>query len=197
MKRVVLIGDSIRMGYQETVRTELGNSADVWGPKQNGGTSEKVLSRLDHWAITREPDVLHINCGLHDLKREFGQAAAAIPPDVYEQNVRTIMTRARRETDAIVVWALTTPVNQEWHHKNKSFDRFEADVSTYNALAANIARDLDIVVNDLFAVVTAEGRDGLLLADGVHFTPEGYALLGRRVADCIREVTRTAGTRSL
>ena len=43
MKAVILIGDSIRMGYQETVREQLGGRAGVWGPAENGGTSEYEL----------------------------------------------------------------------------------------------------------------------------------------------------------
>lgn len=97
-----------------------------------------------------------------------------------------------QETDAIVIWALTTPVNQEWHRKEKPFDRFEEDVRAYNGIAASIAQELDIVVNDLFSVVTMEGRDELLLPDGVHFKPQGYALLGRAVAGCIRNVAAKA-----
>lgn len=73
------------------------------------------------------------------------------------------------------------------------FDRFETDVGAYNAVAASIARELDIVVNDLFAVVTTYGRDDLLLPDGVHVKPEGYALLGRAVTHCTREVSEPAG----
>lgn len=192
MKKVALIGDSIRMGYQEKVRTELDNWADVWGPEQNGGTSQNVLSNLEEWVITREPDIAHINCGLHDLRKEFGQSVAAVPLDEYEQNLRVIMTRVKNETDAIVVWGLTTPVNQGWHHKNKPFDRFEEDVSSYNAVAESIAREMDIVVNDLFTVVTVKGRDNLLLPDGVHFKEEGYAILGKTVADCIREAEEAA-----
>ena len=188
MKRVVLIGDSIRMGYQEVVRSELEGWADVWGPEQNGGTSENVLARLGDWAIKREPDVLHINCGLHDLRREIGQETAAIPLNVYSDNVRTIVTRAKTETDAIVIWALTTPVNQEWHHKNKPFDRYETDVTTYNTVAADIARELGIVVNDLFATVISAERDNLLLSDGVHFKPHGYVLLGKQVAGLIKRI---------
>ena len=189
MKRIILVGDSIRMGYQETVRAELVGWADVWRPEQNGGTSENVLAHLDEWAITRQPDVLHLNCGLHDLTREFGQDTAAVPLDAYAKNVQAILTRVKTETNAIVVWALTTPVNQEWHHhKNKPFDRFEMDVAAYNTVAADIARELGIVVNDLFATITSAGRDDLLLPDGVHFKPEGYALLGKSIAACIRRV---------
>ena len=192
MKTIVLIGDSIRMGYQETVRKELADSADVWGPEQNGGTSENVLAHLDEWVIRCHPDVLHINCGLHDLKKEFGQDTAAVPLSRYADNVRTILTRVKTETESTVVWALTTPVNQDWHHKNKSFDRFERDVILYNAAATDICRELDILINDLFATVTSAGRDDLLLPDGVHFKPEGCALLGRRVADCVINTLRNA-----
>ena len=188
MKRIVLVGDSIRMGYQETVRAELAGWADVWGPDQNGGTSENVLSHLGEWVLARCPNVLHINCGLHDLRKEFGQNTAAVPLSAYTDNVRTILTRVKTKTDAIVVWALTTPVNQEWHNKNKPFDRYEKDVATYNTVAAGIAQELGIVVNDLFATVIAAGRDEILLPDGVHFRPEGYALLGKSVAACIKKV---------
>lgn len=188
MQTVVLIGDSIRMGYQETVRRELADRANVWGPAQNGGTSENVLAHLDEWAISRNPDVLHINCGLHDLKKDFGQNAAAVPLPLYADNIRAIMTRVKKETSAVVLWALTTPVNQDWHHKNKGFDRFETDVCAYNAVAADIARELNIVLNDLFTTVISAGRDDLLLSDGVHFKPEGYVLLGKRVAACIKRV---------
>ena len=104
----------------------------------------------------------------------------------YAENVRTILTRLKTETEAITIWALTTPVNQEWHHKNKPFDRLEADVVAYNAVATDIAGELGIVVNDLFATITTANRDALLLPDGVHFRPEGYALLGKKVADQIK-----------
>jgi len=46
MKRAVLIGDSIRKGYQATVGTTLAGAAEVWGPDQNGGTSRNVLAHL-------------------------------------------------------------------------------------------------------------------------------------------------------
>ncbi len=187
MKTVVLIGDSIRIGYQEVVCEQLAGRAAVWGPEQNGGTSENVLAHLEEWVLARRADVVHINCGLHDLKREFGGDAAAIPLGRYADNVRKILARLRAETNATVIWALTTPVNQAWHHQNKPFDRFEADVVAYNAVAADIARTLDIVTHDLFSTINAAGRDDLLLPDGVHFKPEGYALLGKSVAECVRE----------
>jgi len=188
MKTVVLIGDSIRMGYQETVRAELAGLADVWGPEDNGETSANVVAHLDDWAISRAADVVHVNCGLHDIKKEFDSGAALIPLDVYAANVREILSRLQKETDATTVWATSTPVIEARHNTAKPFARFEADVAIYNAAAAQIAEELDIVVDDLFAVANAAGTEDLLIEDGVHFTPEGSELLGKAVADCIRRI---------
>ncbi|MDF1513235.1 MAG: hypothetical protein P1S60_05455 [Anaerolineae bacterium] len=68
------------------------------------------------------------------------------------------------------------------HHQNKPFDRLEEDVLAYNAAALGIALSLGIPVNDLYVAVMEAGRDQLLVADGVHFSTQGYQLLGESVA---------------
>ena len=181
---VVLIGDSIRMGYQDHVASQLAGRAEVWAPEPNGGDSRNVLAHLDQWALARQPDLVHVNCGLHDLKRAFG-AESAVPLAEYERNVRQILERLQRELDGAVVWAATTPVDETWHHQNKGFDRLEADVEAYNAAASAVAADLGVPIDDLFAVVEGEGKARLLTQDGVHFTAEGSQLLGRVVAECV------------
>ncbi len=188
MKNVILVGDSIRIGYQDEVRAQLAGRAEVRTPEENGLTSENVLKHLDEWVIGRNADLLHINCGLHDLRREFGAGTPAVPLDAYADNMRTIISRVRDETDMQIVWALTTPVNHLWHRQNKPFDRFEEDVEAYNDAALSVANAIGVTVNDLFSVITAAGRDELLLPDGVHFSPEGYKMLGQAVADCIRRM---------
>lgn len=185
MPRAVLIGDSIRLGYEGHVRAALGADAVVLSPRDNGGTSANVLAHLDAWAVDPAPDVVHVNCGLHDLRREFGAARRAVEPADYAGNVEAIL---RRLLDAGIapIWATTTPVNEAWHHARKGFDRYEGDVTAYNAIAEGVARRLGIPVNDLYDVVMRAGRDALLLPDGVHFRDEGYALLGDAVARAIR-----------
>ena len=181
---IVLIGDSIRMGYQNHVASQLAGQAEVWAPKPNGGDSRNVLAHLDQWVLARQPDVVHVNCGLHDLKRAFG-AASAMPLDEYERNVRQILQRLQRELNGAVVWATTTPVDENWHHQNKGFDRLEADVEAYNVAARAVVEDLGVPIDDLFAVVQQKGKARLLTQDGVHFTEEGSRLLGRVVAECV------------
>lgn len=188
MKKLTLIGDSIRLGYEGTVRTELEGAVEILSPKENGGNSRNVLAHLEEWVISKAPDIVHLNCGLHDLKKEFGQSEAAVPIGEYGGNIEQILNAIRSRTQATVIWAATTPVNEQWHHEKKGFDRFEADVRSYNEVATRIAEDLDVPINDLFAVVERAGRDSILLPDGVHFTPEGCVELGKAVAGFIRSV---------
>ena len=186
MKTVILIGDSIRMYYEQTVREQLAGLAEIWSPEDNGGNSSNVLAHLDDWVIARGADLVHVNCGLHDIKTEFAAGEAAVPLAPYTANVRTILSRIKSETPATVIWAQTTPVNEKRHHERKPFDRLEADVDSYNAAARAVAEELEIPINDLYRVVQEAGPDSVLKADGVHFKDEGSVLLGEAVADFIR-----------
>ena len=186
MADVVLIGDSIRMGYEATVRDQLPD-LDIWSPEQNGGDSQRVRDNLEEWVIAHTPKVAHINCGLHDLKKDFETSTPQVSLSDYRDNLTNIITRLSDQTDAIVIFALTTPVNEQWHHKRKGFDRFEADVVSYNEVAREICATLNVQVNDLFSVITKAGRDDLLNPDGVHFGEAGYNLLGKTVAATVRD----------
>jgi isoamyl acetate esterase len=185
MQNVTLIGDSIRGGYQPVVAELLAGNANVWGPAQNGGDSANVRAHLLEWLGESAADVVHINCGLHDIKREFGAEANQVPLEAYKANVAWILTTLAEQTEARIIWAATTQVNHQWHHENKAMDRFEEDVVAYNAAALAIAQSLGLEVNDLFEVVMGAGRDQLLLPDGVHFKPQGYRLLAERVTEAV------------
>ncbi len=109
MKSVVLIGDSIRMGYQQYVAQELKSEAQLWWPDSNGGTAGQILARLGEWFAARRPDVVHVNAGLHDLKRPRiaprGSADSFVSPDEYRINVEGVLATVQRNTKAQVFWA--------------------------------------------------------------------------------------------
>ena len=162
------------------------DEVEVWGPTQNGGTSSNVLAHLPEWVISRNPDFVHLNCGLHDIKRDFGSENNNVPIQEYRKNVEQILRTIKQKTKTEVIWATTTPVNEQWHHETKGFDRFEADVDAYNREATQIAQKLGVRINNLYEVVMKSGRDRLLTKDGVHFTEEGSVLLSRAVAEAVR-----------
>jgi lysophospholipase L1-like esterase len=188
--KVVLVGDSIRLGYQQYVQSELSGFAEVTGSEGNGGSSQKVLDHLDRCVIDLAPDVVHLNAGLHDIRRPIGGTVNQVTLEDYYRNIGTITERIRNETGARLIWATSTPFDEkahnEVHETMRDFRRFAADLAVYNEGLLDQARLLELEINDLNAVVLKAGPEKLLDTDGVHFTDEGYEILGKAVADFIR-----------
>ena len=186
MMNVVLIGDSIRMGYEPIVREALSGVATVWGPEVNGGDSANVGAHLDEWVISRDPDVVHLNCGLHDLRRWREREGNQVPIDDYRGNLGAIIDRIRSQSSARLVWATITPLNEAGQRKGGEFYRTAEDHRVYNEASLEVVTGKGLPVDDLCSVVEAAGAETLLTPDGVHYVPEGYDILGKTVADCIR-----------
>ncbi len=75
--RVLLLGDSISIGYTQAVRELLGGNYVVVRPTHAKGGAEncagtnKGVEQIDRWLALEGGawDVIHFNIGLHDLKR--------------------------------------------------------------------------------------------------------------------------------
>ena len=184
--KVVLVGDSIRLGYAHVVARFLSGKAAVASIDVNGGDSGNVLRNLEEWVIREKPDIVHLNAGLHDLKVSRQTREYQVPIDQYEANLRNIVRVIREKTSASLIFASTTPILDERHSlRGEAFDRFEADVRRYNEVALRCMKDLGVPVDDLHWMVEKGGAAKLLSGDGTHYTPEGYGLLGQAVADCV------------
>lgn len=186
LPKVVLIGDSIRLGYAPLVAQRLEGKARVVSPAANGGDSGNVLKNLQEWAVRERPDVVHLNCGLHDLKLSKKTKKHQVPLQAYEANLREIVARLRKETTAVLVFANTTPILDDRHAQRRAdFDRVEADVAQYNAVAQRVMAEAGVPVHDLHGIVEDGGAAALLGKDGTHYTPAGYERLADAVADCV------------
>ena len=181
---VLLVGDSIRAGYQPFVVEALRGAVDVESGADYGGTSTRIRASLDGWLRARRYDLVHLNCGLHDLARRPG-VEPNVPLVEYRDNLEAIFARFA-ELGVPVVWATTTPVDEVRHHRNKPFDRLEADVTAYNAAALEVSQARGLAVDDLHEKAVTRGWTDHFTADGVHFTEEGYRLLGHAVAGAVR-----------
>src|SRR5438094_7748907 len=147
---VLLVGDSIRLGYAPRVVALLAGTAEVVSPAPNGGDSANTLRHLGDWLAEAQPDVVHFNCGLHDLKRDKATGAYQVPLAQYEANLREIVGRLRRETGAALVFATSTPIDDARHaRRGAGFDRFDADVQRYNACALEVMREAGVPAHDL------------------------------------------------
>jgi hypothetical protein len=66
LPRVLLIGDSISMGYTLDVRELLKGKANVHRIPTNGGPTTNGLKNIKAWLGDSKWDVIHFNWGLHD-----------------------------------------------------------------------------------------------------------------------------------
>ena len=185
--KVLIIGDSISMGYTPAVSEQLPARAEVVHNPGNGGDSDNVAANLDAWVEQAKPDVVHFNCGLHDIKFHRDVARLQVPLDRYQNNLRRIVARLG-ETGAKLVWASTTPVVESRHAAAKDFDRHNREVDAYNAAAAAIMNEAGIPIDDLYAAVADAGPERLIDDDGVHMTEEGYEMLAQKVAACLQRL---------
>lgn len=193
MKKIFLIGDSIRFGasgspgYGVFVKEKLAGKAEVYAPNENCRFAQHTLRYLHEWASDvpkEEIDVVHWNNGLWDALRLFGDEPFT-ELEYYGKTLVRIYQRIRLLfPNAKVIFALSTSVKEEW--SNKDFTRRNEDIERYNAEAIRVLAPLGVVINDLYSVSKAFADD--LRSDWVHYGDEGSKILADAViAKCFEE----------
>lgn len=188
LPRVLLIGDSISVGYTVTVREALAGKANVHRIPENGGSTWRGLEKLGAWLSPGAWNVIHFNFGLHDLKymkdNKLDLAGEQVStPDAYAANLDRLAAELGK-TGAALIWAATTPVPEGANGRRKGDDVI------YNAAAATVMRRHGIRINDLYSHVLP-ALENLQRPRDVHYTPDGYAFLGRKVAEVILDALPT------
>lgn len=187
LPRVLLIGDSISMGYTIPVREMLKGKANVHRPAANCGDTARGLKNLDKWLDTDGNDkwaVIHFNFGLHDLKYMVGNKYVNPPEgkqvastETYEKNLCALVARLQR-TGATLIWASTTPV------PDGTTGRVKDEEEKYNAVAEKVMKDNHIRIDDLWQVAHAD-QSKIQRPHNVHYTEAGYHELAASVAKSI------------
>lgn len=178
LPRVLLIGDSISIGYTAPVRELLKDKANVHRILTNGGPTINGLAHLDEWLGAGKWDVIHFNFGLHDIKIGEG-GKRQVPLEEYGRNLREIVTRLNR-TKARLIWASTTPVPAG----RVDPPRVSGDVPAYNLVAKEIMTEGGIPIDDLYTFVMPL-VENIQLPVNVHYTDEGYRRLAGPVSASI------------
>ena len=173
MKKLLLIGDSIRMGYDKAVKKTLEGKAEVFFPGENCRFAAYVLRYFHEWlklAGEDGVDVIHWNAGLWDNLRLFGEDPHT-PLEVYVYYIERICIRIQKLCpNAKVIFATSTRVQSE--KMNPDFKRYNEDIEAYNAAAVAVVKKYGFEVNDLYAVSAALPEEAH--SDAVHYyTPMG------------------------
>src|SRR4051794_2444803 len=180
LPRVLIIGDSISIGYTPFVEKQLAGKAVVQHNPANAGTSGNGVFMMDNWLDAKQGkwNVIHFNFGLHDLKR-MSDGGHQVEPEQYERYLRLFIAGLRK-TEAKLIWATTTPVPEG----KVNPPRIPADVPLYNAIALKVMKESGIPVNDLYTLALSHTAEWQLRVN-VHYKPEGYEGLAKQVAAAI------------
>jgi hypothetical protein len=193
LPRVLIMGDSISLGYTWEVRKLLAGRANVQHPDVNCWSTEFGLEHVKQWIAEKHWDVIYFNFGLHDLKYlddkgdyvtpDKGKQVSSIKE--YQANLRKIIATLQR-TGAKLIFATTTPV------PSAASGRVQGDEIRFNAAASEVMREIGVEIDDLWSVVNPSLAT-LQQPHNVHFTAEGYVVLGVGAANRIARDLPAAG----
>ncbi|MCH6255808.1 SGNH/GDSL hydrolase family protein [Puniceicoccaceae bacterium K14] len=191
LPNVLLLGDSISIGYTPVVIDLLKDVANTQRPNANCGSTAAGIKKIDSWLGDSNWDIIHFNWGLHDLcyrhpdSKETGHrdkinGKVTVSLEKYETNLDALVVRLK-ETGAKLLWVNTTPVPPG------EVGRFPGDELKYNAVAAKIMEKHGIPINDLHNVAASFSPELWQGPGNVHFSKEGSAQLGEKVATFIKD----------
>ena len=188
LPRVLIIGDSISIGYTPFVKELLAGKANIIHAPGNSESTVRGLENLDKWLGPKPWDVIHFNWGLHDMKYIDAQTKMTavskgkqwVPLAEYEKNLTELVHRLKK-TGARLVWCSTTPIPEG------VTGRVPGDEVRYNAVALKIMQAEGVPVDDLNAVVGSPDHRSAMggLPKDVHSTDAGSKVLAAEVVQAI------------
>lgn len=194
-KRVLILGDSISLGYTPFVKQMLAKEAVVVRPRENCAGTNKGIKNIDKWLKLDggKWDVIHFNFGLHDLKRvnpttgrnsNNPKDPRQAEPDRYGKQLKTIVAKLKK-TGAKLIFATTTPFPAGVRPH-----RDVADPAKYNAIAVKIVKEAGGTIDDLNAFAKPRLKK-IQRPVNVHFTRDGSRLLAGEVVKHIRAALKS------
>lgn len=195
LPKVLIIGDSISIGYTPFVKRQLKDVASISRNPGNAAHTGTGLEKIDAWLGDTRWDLIHFNWGLHDLcyrhpdakqqgNRDKVNGKLTTTLEQYEKNLDQLVTRMKK-TGATLVWASTTLVPEG------EAGRIAGDEKKYNEVAARVMKKHDVAINDLHTPSATFGPELFVRAGDVHYKPAGYQKLGTQVAASIRTALKT------
>ncbi len=191
LPNVLLIGDSISIGYTVPVRKILEGKANVFRPPTNCAYTSRGVANVKSWLGKRRWDVIHFNWGIWDThylhdgklvgatgedKYAPGELKIRATKAQYVQNLKRILA-ILEGTGAKLIWASTTPI------MSRRGERFE-HIAQYNRAAAKLMNERGIEIDDLYGLVLPHAAEWQT-KDQVHYNELGNSKLGEKVAQCI------------
>lgn len=209
MKNLLLIGDSIRLGYQGKLEELIGDEFKIYKPDVNCQFTKFALWNMWAWMNDfgyPKIDVALWGLGAWDLHRVTADGEIFTPVDEYAYYQRRMAIQMKKYTDNVIFVNMPAagkgldkePEINPLINTNPNFvpvrltaptDVWNADVRLYNARATEVMNEMGIPVVDFYSAIAVD-TDRYVCEDGVHMTDEGYSVLANLAADAIRKYSK-------
>lgn len=182
MKKVVLLGDSIRLaGYGFKVPEMLGEDYQVFQSHDNCRFAKYTLRCLWEWQDEiKNADIIHWNNGLWDTSTGlFPDGLPFTEEEEYVNNMLRIAKLLLRITPN-VIFATTTPVHPDYPYNDNRV------ICRYNHVLVPKLMELGIRINDLHSII-AQDIEGNISDDLIHLSEKGGQACAEQVVRMIKE----------
>jgi putative heme-binding domain-containing protein len=192
LPRVLIIGDSISIGYTTMVRKNLAGKANVHRVDGNCRWSAYGDEQMNTWLGDGNWDVIHFNFGLWDW---YGWSQdEKSTPESYAKSLESIVTKMKAKTNkannanggkgAKLIFATTTPPCAGPEKKVKIIVSNER-AKQFRDAALTVMKKHGVEINDLYGLIDKKRVQYLQGPDNVHYHNEGKELQAKQVAEVI------------
>ena len=183
LPRVLIIGDSISIGYTPRVRKLLKGKANVHRPKTNCRWSAYGNEKILDWIGNSKWDLIHFNFGLWDWYGWKQEKKATL--ESYAKNLESIVGKLK-STGAKLVFAVTTPpcIGPE---KKVQFIVSDERAESFNRSALAVMKKNNVIINDLYSLIGNNRKQYQRGVNDVHYNDAGRDLLATEVAKVIHK----------
>ena len=184
--KVLIIGDSISIGYTPYTKAYFSDKAIIVHNPGNAQHTGTGLEKINEWIGNQDWDIIQFNWGLWDLcyrhpnskvygNRDKINGRITYAVEDYSSNLDSLVTILKQTTNAKLIFVTTTYVP-----KNEA-GRFEADAVKYNEAAKRVMKKHSIVVNDIYVQSISIHKEFGKGPGDVHYKQEGYERLSELV----------------
>ena len=189
--KILIIGDSISLGYTPYVREDLQGIAEVYHNRGNAQHTGTGLDSIETWIGTKDWDIIQFNWGLWDLcyrhpdsktqgNRDKVHGTITYELEDYGKNLDSIVQWMKAKSDAKLIFVTTTYVPEN------EAGRYQEDAIRYNQLAKRIMEENGVVINDIYEASRRIHRQYGKDSGDVHYLPEGYRALAKEITDFLK-----------
>lgn len=181
MKKIILFGDSITAGYEngltdfrlnERIMAQV-KDVEVINAGIPGDTTRGARSRLNDHVLKYDPDIVTVFLGANDVSNITGLSI-----EEYEENLDEIV----KEIGISKVILIGVPFcDQTIYQDERPMDQLKA----FNSVAQKLTTKYRLDYIDMLTEMGQVDPVVYLQRDGIHFSNEGYDLLGNLISQTI------------